>query len=391
MKAFLEHAQALAPTLTETRRALHMHPETGFQEKWTTSFIAERLQKLGVSILPWGGETGVVGLLQGEESGPVVALRAEIDALPVQEANDVPYRSTIDGCMHACGHDAHIACLLGAAELLAAKRATLKGSIKFIFQPAEELLAGATRMVEHGVLTNPDVDFIFGLHCMPELEVGRICLKEGPVMACVGSTRLLIQGKGGHGAVPDKAHDPVLAAAAVIQATQSIVSRCVPPREAVVITFGSIHGGTVGNVIPDTVELLGTVRGFNTELFDSLPATMDSLIAHTASAYGTKVDFTFTKVVPSVCNPVEDTNWIREPLGIIFGESGILPATPTMGGEDFALYQQKVPGIYCWFGAGNAARGITHGWHNPHFDIDETALPFAAAAYAQVAHDRLRR
>ncbi len=391
MKTFLEQAHSLSPRLIETRRTLHAHPEVGFQEKWTSAFISDYLQKLGIEILPWEGETGVVALLRGGSPGPVVALRADIDALPVQEKNDVPYRSTIDGRMHACGHDAHTACLLGAAELLAAERASLKGSIKFIFQPAEELLSGSIQMIEKGVLKNPDVDFIFGLHCIPELEVGQVYLNAGPVMACVGSTKLTIQGKGGHGAIPDRSIDPVLAAAGVVQALQSIVSRRVPPLEAVVITFGSIHGGTVGNVIPDTVELLGTVRGFNTDIFDTLPESMNNLITHTAAAYGAKADFTFTKVVPSVVNPAADTDWIRGPFAKVFGESGIIPAIPTMGGEDFALYQQQVPGVYCWFGTGNAAKGITCAWHNPGFDIDETALPYGAAAYAQVAYDRLLR
>jgi len=387
MQSFLEQAHALAPRLAETRRILHAHPETGLQEHWTSAFIKERLLRLGIEVSPWGGETGVVGLLRASAPGPALALRADIDALPIREHNETPYRSTIDGCMHACGHDAHMSCLLGAAELLAARRGELKSTVKFIFQPAEECLNGAARMIEKGVLHNPDVAFIFGLHCMPDIEAGQIALKEGPLMACVGSTRLVIRGKGGHGAMPNKCRDPVLAAAGILQALQTIVSRRADPLEAVVISFGSIHGGAVGNVIPDSVELLGTVRGFKPELFDTLPETMNSLISHTAIAYGTEADFTFTREVSCVCNPADATAWVRRTLTKVFGESGILPAVPSMGGEDFALYQEKTPGVYCWLGTGNAAQGITNAWHNPRFDIDEAALPFGAAAYAQVAFD----
>ena len=245
MKTFIERATEIQQDIIGFRRKLHQDPEISFKEYRTTEMIRQILIQSGVEIVEWGGETGVVGLLKGARPGPVVALRADIDALPVQEENDCVYRSRNPGVMHACGHDIHTAGLLGAVILLAERRDRLSGTVKFIFQPAEEINAGAKLMLEKGVLDNPAVSVIFGLHNMPNIPCGQVCLKTGGLMAAVDTTFLTINGVGGHGAIPHRTHDPITAAAAIIQGLQTVVSRQVDPLDSAVISFGTIHGGVM--------------------------------------------------------------------------------------------------------------------------------------------------
>ncbi|WP_188398557.1 M20 family metallopeptidase [Sporomusa sp. GT1] len=388
MKTIIDRATELSQRIIDIRRELHRYPEISFKEYRTTEFITKLLVQAGIEIVPWGGDTGVVGLLKGTKPGPVVALRADIDALPVEEENECSYRSLHPGVMHACGHDSHTASLLGAALILAELRESLAGTVKFIFQPAEEINAGAKAMIEQGVLSNPAVDVIFGLHNTPSIPAGQVGCKEGPLMAAVDTTFLTIKGIGGHGAIPHKTRDPIMAAAAVIQGLQTIVSRQVDPLSSAVISFGTIQGGHANNVIPEKVELTGTVRTFDPALRAEMPDKMCKVINGIAQAMDTEADFVYRKDLPAVFNPPELTKWCREVLEQVFGDGVIVP-TPGMGGEDFAIFQEKVPGVFLWLGVGNTAKGIVHQWHNPRFDIDEEALKYGAAALAQLAHTYL--
>lgn len=387
MSSIGSRAKDLLPDIVQIRRKLHRHPELSFQEYETTRFIWEILTQAGIEVVEWGGETGVVGILRGTQPHPVVALRADIDALPIREENETEYSSQTPGVMHACGHDVHTACLLGAALILAEHRSNLAGTVKFIFQPAEEINAGAKSMVEKGVLSSPDVDVIFGLHNNPNLTVGQIGLKEGPLMAAVDTTFLTVKGEGGHGAIPHKTRDPILAAAAILQGLQSIISRQVDPLDSGVISFGTIHGGDAHNVIPMKVELTGTVRTFNPDLRHQMPEKMGSLIKNMAAAMNTEAEFTYRKELPAVINPAPLAAWCRTSLEQIVNLPDIVQAIPVMGGEDFAIYQEKIPGVFLWLGVGNPAQGIVHQWHNPKFDADEEALQYGAGALAQLAYD----
>lgn len=391
MPTIAERAAALAPDIIALRRRLHSNPEVSFKEYKTTALITEVLTKLGIEIVPWGGETGVVGLLRGAKPGPVVGLRADIDALPIQEENDCEYRSQVEGVMHACGHDTHTACLLGAAMLLAERRDSLAGTVKFIFQPAEEINSGAKLMIEKGVMVNPSLDVIFGLHNSPNIPAGQVGLKPGPLMAAVDTTFLTVKGVGGHGAIPHRSRDPILAAAAIVQGLQTVVSRQVDPLDAAVISFGTIHGGHANNVIPDRVELTGTVRTFSPALRAEMPDRMRGVIAGVAAAMQTEAEFTYRNDLPAVVNPPELAEWCRGPLAKVFGAAGLVAPAPSMGGEDFACFQELVPGVFLWLGVGNAAKGIVHQWHNPRFDADEDSLRYGAAALAQLAFDYAER
>lgn len=389
MKPLLAQATDIQDEVIDARRRLHRDPEVSFKEYRTSQFIKDILGGLGIEIIDWGGETGVVGLLRGDRPGPVVALRADIDALPIQEENECSYVSQNKGVMHACGHDVHTACLLGAARLLAENRENLKGAVKFIFQPAEEVNAGAKAMIAAGVLENPPVSAIFGLHNNPNIPSGQICLQAGGLMAAVDTTFLTIKGSGGHGAIPHRTRDPITAAAAVIQGLQNIVSRHVDPLEPLVISFGSIHGGDANNVIPEKVELKGTVRTFSPALRSQMPEQMRSVIDGIASAMRTTADFVYRQDLPPVVNPPDLVAWCRTSLEKVFGSGGIVTTAPVMGGEDFACFQEKVPGVFLFLGVGNPAKGIVHQWHHPQFNIDEDGLRFGATALAQLAVDYL--
>lgn len=388
---FRKEAEALAPGLTATYMELHRNPELSYQEKQTTAYVADRLKQLGIAVTTWDDLTGLVGLLEGGKPGPCVALRADIDALPVTETSGLPHSSNKSGVMHACGHDGHTAALLGAAEMLSRHRDELRGTVKFLFQPAEETLTGAKAMLGKGVLDNPRPEFVFGMHNYPSFPTGVLGMSAGPIMASAASTTLVVSGVGGHGAVPESTKDPVVAAAGIITAVQSIVSRQIPPREPAVITFGSIHGGTAGNIIPETVEIKGTVRAFSKEIFDSLEERMRSVITATAAAYRTTAEFTFVPVVPTLENKPELVEWVMGPLAEVVGKEGIVPVIPSMGSEDFAHFSSVVPGLFCFFGIGNEAKKSTVSWHNPAFIMDEQALPIAAATHAQVAYAWLTR
>lgn len=375
-------SKSMSEELRTLRRDFHQFPELSFKEFETARKIAIYMKELGYEVKENVGKTGVVALLKGAKENPTVALRADMDALPVKEMTGLSYASKNDGVMHACGHDIHVTCALGAAKILASLKDGLQGSVKFIFQPAEEINAGAKAMIDDGVLENPNVSMIFGLHNNPEIPVGKVGLKEGPLMAAVDSTFITVIGQGGHAAYPHRVIDPIVCASSIVMNLQTIVSRNVDPQKSAVISFGSINGGMANNVIPDEVKLAGTVRTFDEGLRDSIEGWMKRTVENTASGLGCKVEFNYRRDLPPVVNHPEATKIALRAAQKVFGEDGIILPTPSMGGEDFALYQKKVPGCYFWLGVGNPDIDAVHPWHSPHFKADEEAFPLGAALLA---------
>lgn len=385
----LSQAQQYFGELVEMRRHMHMYPEIGLNEIETSKYISSLLTKMGIEIVDLGLKTGVVGLIEGEKPGPTIALRADIDALPIEEDTNLEYRSRHDGIMHACGHDVHTTCLLGAAKLLLTHRRNLCGNVKLLFQPAEETDEGAKYLIKMGALE--DVKVIFGLHNAPEIPVGQVGLISGPLMAATDRFVLKIKGVAGHGAQPQTTKDPIVATAAIIQALQTIVSRNVSPLESVVISCGSIHGGDAYNVIPEKVEIMGTIRTFNPMLRESMKEKIETLAFQIASGYGTSTEMEYYKDLPALINPEELTVFCRESAKEVFGEQNVICPTPSMGSEDFAIYQQHVPGVFMFLGVGNKEMGIDKPWHNPQFMVDERGLLFGTALLAQLALDYLKK
>lgn len=384
---FINQAKLLLPELISWRREFHRYPELSAKEYETTKRIQDFLAKLDIPVETWHDTTGAVGVIKGNRPGPVVALRADIDALPVFEDNEVSYRSENSGVMHACGHDVHITCLLGAAKMLAENRHLLSGTVKLIFQPDEEVGGGAKRMIEKGLLTNPAVDAIFGLHTQPDIPTGQVGMRPGGLMASTNPFSVHIEGEGGHGGIPQKTRDPIVAAASLIQGVQSIVSRRVDPLDSVVITFGSIHGGQIGNVIPDSVVLQGTVRTLNPASRIFVLQQLRDFVTYTASATQTKMTINIGDGLPVLYNSPQLLSFCQKALAAIFSERNIVDAKPSMGGEDFSFYQECVPGFFLWLGTGNVDKGIVHSWHHPRYNVDEECLAFGSAALAQLAFD----
>ena len=370
--------------LIDFRRELHMNPELSFKEYRTTEKIKEELKKLGIEILNLGMETGAVGLLRRKEDGPTIALRADIDALPIKELNDVPYRSQVDGVMHACGHDIHTASVLGAAKILSKIRDQLKGNVMFVFQPAEEINKGAKMMVEKGLFTKVRADMIFGLHNNPQIPWGKIAIKKGGLMAAVDTIRIKVKGKGGHGAIPNATRDPIVAASAMVMNLQTIVSRNVSPLDSAVVSIGTFHAGIANNVIPEIVEMTGTVRSFDPETRQMLPKRIKEIFDYTAKAYRVDVELEYIFDLPAVYNSDEMAELAYKAAEEIVGKDGIVEPVPTMGGEDFSIYMEKIPGFFFWLGVGNEEKGMNYVWHNPRFDGDERAIIIAATVMSNM-------
>ena len=350
--------------------------------------MADRLTALGYAPERGVGKTGVVALLEGKVPGPCVLLRADMDALPVHEMNDVPYRSTVEGVMHACGHDCHVAALLATARVLKRLGPLERGSLKLVFQPAEEGGNGALAMIEDGVLESPKVDTAFGLHVWNHLDVGKIAVTPGPFMGAVGGFKARIIGVGGHGAIPHEARDPVLAAAHVVTALQQIVARNVDPLEAAVVTVGSIHGGDAFNVIPEEVSLEGTLRCFDPALADALPGHIERVVTHTAEAFGCRAEIEVEMMMRATVNTPEMAALVRDVAEGIVGKANVVEMK-TLGSEDFSEFLHRVPGCFFFVGSRNEAKGRVHTHHSASFDIDEDALPLAVEMLAAVALRRL--
>jgi amidohydrolase len=378
----------LKEKLIEMRRHLHTIPEIAFEEEKTSAFIVEKLNSLGIETKMKIAKTGVVGTVKGD--GPrTIALRADMDGLPVTEELDVPFRSTHAGKMHACGHDAHMSMLLGAAEILTKAKENVKGTVTLIFQPSEESLpGGAKQMIEEGVLEG--VDAIFGLHVDPTIPTSKIGYMEGPLMAFTSEMTITLVGKGGHSAVPEMSIDPIVMASDVIQELQKIPSRWVSPTDPVIVTISSIHGGTTFNIIPDEVVMKGTVRLLKRELVDVVEEKIDAILHSITNLYGGTYRFDFNRGYPVLMNDREFTRFISRLIQNLFGDgSGIQLDTPIMGGEDFAYYLEKVPGTFIRLGIGNKEKGTEYPWHHPLFNIDEDVLPIGTALFAQTAIDFL--
>ena len=387
MKA-LAHAQHAE--LVNIRRHLHENPELGFEEVATAQYIADYLAGLGLEVTSQVAKTGVVALLRGARPGKTVAIRADMDALPIQELNEVPYKSKHPGKMHACGHDAHVAAAIGAARILWELRDQINGNVKFIFQPAEEAPGGAEPMIAAGVLENPTVDAIIGGHVWGGLESGIIEVMSGPTMASSDIIRLKIIGKGGHAAQPHTTIDPIVIASEIVGALQKLVSRQTDPFESVVISICSFHAGDVFNVIPHSAYLEGAVRTLNNELRQELPHKIEKIIRGITEPYGATYELDYYLGYPVTVNDPGVTETVRKAAVSVLGADKVrVAARASMGGEDYAYFLNKVPGTYIRIGTRNPEKGICQEMHHPRFDIDEAVLELTPVVYAQAAFDLL--
>lgn len=366
----------------ETLKHLHRNPELSFQEYQTTAFIKEYLTALDIDILDIGLETGVIGLLKGSCDGPCIALRADIDGLPIQEESDCDYRSQASGTMHACGHDTHTASLLAAATILAALREEIHGSVKFLFQPAEELNLGAKKLMSLNVLENPKVDAIFGMHNAPWIPCGSVCVRSGPLMAAVDRIIFTICGKGGHGGIPQANVDPIVAAAGIIQAAQTVVSRNISPLDSAVLSICNVKAGegTTNNVTPDKVKMYGTVRTFRKEVQDMVDKRLTEIARSVAEGYNCEGTLQYLRELPVTDNDPALHDAAYEAVSSV---ARPVVYDPTTGGEDFAVYTQTgVPGFFYWLGVGNEELGCVHPWHSPRFKADPNGIPIGGGVYA---------
>ena len=378
----LEQAKALQGRLTEIRRQIHRHPELGFEEVETAHLVAQTLAELGIPAQTGVGRTGVIGYLG--QGPPTVALRADMDALPIQEQNDVPYRSRVPGVMHACGHDGHVACLLGAAMLLVHNPPP--GQVRFLFQPSEEGQdeegkGGAMRLVEAGALEG--VDAVFALHCLSDLEAGGIGVRSGPICAAVDTAHITVLGQGAHGAYPHRGLDPILMASQVITALHTIVSRRVRPIDPAVITVGSIHGGTAANIIPEEVTFSVTIRSFDLQVRGTLHREIER-VCGIAQVLGGDYRLRIIEGNSPTVNEEAMTALVHQVGEELLGADRVLAVEPTMGAEDFSCYLAQVPGSFFRLGSGFPDERPRVG-HNPLFDIDERALPIGAAMLGALA------
>ena len=382
----LQSARELQPWLIAIRRQLHRTPELGYQEHQTSALIRQHLQHLGIDFDYPIATTGIVARI-GRGQGPCVALRADMDALPIHEEADVDFRSEVPGKMHACGHDCHTAMLLGAARLLTQIKDQIPGTVKLLFQPAEEGGAGGKAMIEGGVLETPRVERIFGLHVWPDLPTGSIGSRSGPFMAAMASLQITIRGVGGHAAFPQSAIDPVLTMAKVICELQSIVSREIDPLESAVVSVTILEGGTAFNVIPDSVTARGTIRALTTERLGFIKQRVEQIAAGTAQANRCTAEVLWNNTdYPATVNDANCWNLVQQIGGEMMGVDQVRQIPPVMGGEDFAFYgEAQVPGCFVGLGVRNEKIGATHFVHNSRFKVDEDALPIGTALHVAFA------
>lgn len=382
MNALLEHLHTylreMEPQMIAWRRHFHQYPELSFQEEKTPAMIADLLRQMGMDEVRTGvGGRGVVAELRGGKSGPTVAVRADFDALPIQDQKEVPYKSKVPGVMHACGHDAHTSELLGLAAVLAKHREEIPGTIRFIFQHAEEELpGGAVAMVADGAVDG--VSAIFGVHLWSMFPYGTVGIAAGPVMANADDFVIEVKGKGGHGAVPQETVDSIVIGSQIVTSLQTIASRNINPLDSVVVTVGTFHAGDNFNVIADSCRMTGTVRSFSPEVRDRAEQRLIEIAQGVAAMMGGKAEVTYTRGYPAVINTVKEAEYVRQAAVQILGDSQVKTMEPLMGGEDFSYYLQKVPGAYLFVGAGNPELGAVYPHHHPRFDIDERAMLIAA-------------
>ena len=380
-------AQALREQLVAWRRDFHMHPELAFQEHRSAGLIADRLCELGYRVQTGVANTGVVALLEGQQPGPVVMLRFDMDALPITEENEIDYVSQNPGVMHACGHDGHMAIGLGVATLMARHRDEVTGTLKLVFQPAEEGAGGAEAMVREGVLENPRPDVILAGHIWNQKPVGTIDVSPGAVMAAAEKWTCTVIGKGGHGAKPHQTVDPIVATAQIVTALQTVVSRNISPLETVVVTVGTVHGGDAFNIIPAQVDLSGTIRTYSPQVRETVLQRVRKVIEGVAAACGAEAEL---EIVPSTTAVINDSGIaevVRVAAEEVVGLENVSSSERAMGSEDAAFFMQEVPGCYLFLGSANAERGLNAPHHNSRFDFDEDALPLGAAVFTHaLAH-----
>jgi amidohydrolase len=388
----LEKAQSMLPWLVEQRRDFHRHPELMYQEVRTAKVVADRLAKLGLDEIRTGiGKTGVTALVRGAKPGPCIALRADMDALPIDEsAQDIPYKSTKPGVKHACGHDAHTTMLLGAAEILQSMRGDLAGTIKVVFQPAEEGGRGAEAMIQDGVLENPKVEAIFGQHVWPAAATGDLEWCPGAFMASGDFFTIKIQGKNAHGARPEDGIDAVVIAAEAISALQTIRSRRIATSEPMVLTVGSIHGGTAPNIIAGEVELTGTLRTLSANVRDQAVTMMHQTLKGVVAAFGGSYTLDVKGIGTVTYNEPKLVDRTVPAFTRLLGESRVRRIGPQMVAEDFSYYQKVIPGFFYYLGIRNEKTGLgVHALHTPEFDLDEAAMPCGVAALVHAARNYL--
>ncbi|GLY12098.1 amidohydrolase [Pseudobacillus badius] len=366
------------------RRYLHQHPELSFEEEETPKFIARLLTEMGIEVKTGVGGRGVVGIIRGGRPGKTVALRADFDALPIQDLKEVAYRSTVPGKMHACGHDAHTAALLSVAKALQEKREWLSGNVVLIHQFAEELVpGGAKEMIKDGCLEG--VDAIFGTHLWSTIPVGQAAFQPQAIMAAADHFEVEITGKGGHGGLPHETVDPIMLGTNWVQLVQQIVSRNVSPLDSAVITVGAFHGGDAFNIIPEKVAIKGTVRTFRTEVQQVIERKMESIVRSLCEAAGASYNYQYIKGYPPVINHARETSFVRSCAEEVLGSDNCYVTEPLMVGEDFSYYLQHVPGTFFLTGAGNAEKNAVYPHHHPRFDIDEEAMLHAGKILASAA------
>jgi amidohydrolase len=384
-KTLNQRASDISKELIAIRRQIHRNPELGFREKATSQLICEKLKDLGIKFRKGVGNTGVIGVIAGRRGGKTIGLRADMDAVPVQEETGLSYASKNPGIMHACGHDAHIACLLGAAKLLVSFKDQFTGNIKLFFQPAEEIDQGAKAMISEGGLENPKPDAFLALHVAPELPVGTVGIKEGPMMAAIDTMRITVAGKGGHGAMPHQCIDAIVAASAIVVNLQTTVSREIDPVKPTVVSIGTFHGGEAENIIASKVNLTGTVRTIDPDVHQAIPKIIERICRNTAASFGARISFDYQELIPSLINCKEITNRVVESSKAILGLKSVMSAPVSMGGDDFAFFLKEVPGSYFHFGTKDANSEAVHALHNGYFDIDERSLHLGAAILAHTA------
>jgi amidohydrolase len=372
--------QQIQGELVQWRRHLHMHPELSFEEEQTSQFVYDTLLSFGGLELSRPTKTSVVARLIGSQPGRVLAVRADMDALPITEENTFDFVSKNPGVMHACGHDGHTAMLLGTAKILVGLKEKIKGEVRFLFQHAEELFpGGAEEMVRAGVMDG--VDLVIGAHLWAPLEVGKIAVASGALMAAPDTFQITVHGKGGHAAQPHMTVDSIAIGAQVVTNLQHVVSRNTDPMDPLVLSVTKFIGGTADNVIPGSVELIGTVRSFNPELRAAVPGLMERIVKGITEAHGATYTFAYQNGYRPVVNDETVTAMLQETLLEVFGDEVVEKAVPTMGGEDFSAFQQKAPGTFFFIGAGNVQENIVYPHHHPRFTVDEAALPMGVQAF----------
>ncbi|HEY6410348.1 MAG TPA: amidohydrolase [Ktedonobacteraceae bacterium] len=383
----------LVPDMVALRRDLHEHPELAFEEVRTSGIVAQRLRSLGLEVQTGVAKTGVVALLRGGASNAgakTLAIRADMDALPIHELNEIDYRSTVDGKMHACGHDGHTSIALAVADILSKRRAELSGNVKFIFQPAEETIGGAEPMVKEGAMQG--VDGIIGLHLISDIPMGRVGVRSGTVFASADKFILTVQGKGGHAAMPETAIDPIVVAAYIITALQTLISRETSPFNPAVITIGKVEAGTAFNIIPETAELHGTMRAFNKEHREKLLRRIGEIATGVASAMGASCDVRAFDGCPPCTNDVAMTGVVQQAAVAAVGAENVDNSEEVMttGSDDMAVFLKTVPGCYFLVGAKNEAKGAKYSHHHPHFNVDEDAMPIGVEILTRAALEYLK-